>query len=191
MWDHELFLWLNFDGGEWLDGVMVFASGRISWLPLYLLILWVVWRRSGWRSMLLLAAAIGLAVGLSDLVAGIFKHSGPLKNLWASFPARLRPMHAPEFEGIIHVLRRGGEFGTVSAHAATSVSIGLVATLAISRRWFSWVMWSQVVLVCYSRIYLAYHFPQDIVLGVAVGLLSGYAMWLLYNKLNVKLEVKR
>lgn len=178
MWDTNLFLLLNFDGGSTIDSVMQFISGKLSWIPLYVLILWLIYRRSGWRGVLFAIVAIGCAVGISDIIAGIFKHSGLLKNLLPNFPVRLRPMHTPELEGLIHILNIGGMYGTVSAHAATSVSIGLISTLAIQRRWFTIVIWTQVALVCYSRIYLSYHFPQDILLGVAIGLLSGYVMWM-------------
>ena len=46
--DHGLFMALNFDGGTALDRVMLTISGTAMWLPLYALILWLVWRRSGW-----------------------------------------------------------------------------------------------------------------------------------------------
>ena len=32
---------------------MLTISGTAMWLPLYALILWLVWRRSGWRGMLI------------------------------------------------------------------------------------------------------------------------------------------
>ncbi len=184
MWDTELFLWLNFDGGPVLDALMTFASGHYSWIPLYVLILFLIYRRGGWRAVGMAVVAIALAAGLSDLLAGIFKHSGPLENLWADFPARLRPMNTPELDGLIHVLKKSGRYGTVSAHAATSVSVGLIATLAIRKRWFAIVMWTQVALVCYSRIYLASHFPQDILLGIMLGAISGGAMWFLYRRFS-------
>ena len=50
--DHDLFSALNFDGGTAMDRVMLTVSGTAMWLPLYALILWLVWRRSGWRGML-------------------------------------------------------------------------------------------------------------------------------------------
>ncbi len=180
-WDHQLFLWLNFDGGAVMDAIMVFASGKVSWVALYALILWLVYRKYGWRGLVMAIVAIVCAVGISDMVAGIFKHTGPLKHLWPSFPARVRPMYTPELEGLVHSIMRGGQNGTVSAHASTSFSIGFIATMIICKRWFSVIMWSQVVLVCYSRIYLGYHFPQDILLGVGVGLVSGYSMWRLFE----------
>ena len=40
------------------------------------------------------------------------------------------------------------------------------------------------LLICYSRIYLAKHFPIDLLLGTAVGLITGRAMYLLYRRLS-------
>lgn len=188
MWDQDLFLSLNFNGGATMDSIMLFASGKTSWIALYALILALVWRKDGWRSALLLAALIGLAVGMSDLIAGIFKHTGPLKNLWPEFPARLRPMHTPEIYNVVHYIKKGGQFGTVSAHAATSFAIGMIASFAIRRVWFCVIMALQVCLVCYSRIYLGYHFPQDVLLGIAVGTISAYTMWVIYRPLNKKIK---
>lgn len=173
--DHELFLALNFDGGPVVDRIMVLCSTPAAWAWLYILMLWLVWRRGGWRALLLFAAAAAAALGLADMVAGIFKHSGLLGGLWPSFPARLRPMHTPELEGLVHAVRDGGRYGTVSAHAATMTALCVTAIPAVRRRWFSALILVATAVVCYSRIYLAYHFPVDIALGVVVGLLSGAA----------------
>ena len=174
--DHALFLALNFDGGPVMDRLMTLVSGTAMWLPLYALILWLVWRREGWRRTLLFAAAIVLAIVLADMAAGIFKHSGPLKGLWADFPPRWRPMFTPSLEGL-----EGGKFGTVSSHAATVVALLVLSAAEIRRRWFTFLMVAATLLICYSRIYLAKHFPVDLLLGAAVGALTGWAMLRAYR----------
>lgn len=172
--DYPLFLWLNFDGGPVMDKAMLWASTPAVWAWLYLLIIFLVWRRYSWRGALLLLVAAGAAIGLADMIAGIFKHTGLLKDLWPSFPVRFRPMHTPALEGQVNnILRVGGEYGTVSAHAATMVSLAVIAIAVIGRRWFAWLMVASVVVVCYSRIYLGYHFPVDIALGATTGLVTG------------------
>ena len=40
------------------------------------------------------------------------------------------------------------------------------------------------LLICYSRIYLACHFPMDLLLGLAVGVISGFGMYFLWKKLD-------
>ena len=179
--DYPLFLWMNFDGGAAMDKAMLLVSTPAVWAWLYLLILYIVWRKNGWRGVIFFLVVAGLAVTLGDMISGMFKHVGLLKNLWPSFPARLRPMYTPELEGLIHVVKQGGQYGTVSGHAATMTAIAMLSIPAVGRRWFTWLMVAVVVAVCYSRIYLAYHFPIDILLGIVTGLVSGAAGLMLFR----------
>lgn len=193
--DHRLFLALNFDGGTTLDRLMLTVSGTAMWIPLYALILFLVWRRTGWRNMLLFVLLMIAALALADMLSGIFKHNGLLGGLLPDFTPRLRPMFTPELEGLritpdslaairgagiegewaVHVPVEAvsGRYGTVSAHAATIVALALLSARVIRRRWFSWLMAGCTLLICYSRIYLAKHFPMDLMWGTLVGLLLG------------------
>ena len=140
----------------------------------------MVWRRYSWRGLLAFAVAMGVAIGLADIVSGIFKHQGILADLWPSFPARPRPMHTAEgLEFFTNGYYTGNRFGTVSGHSATIVAIALLSALVIKRGWFTALMAVVATMVCYSRIYLACHFPQDILLGAFVGVLSALCgVWL-------------
>lgn len=181
--DHDLFLLLNFDGGAITDSAMKIISGTAMWIPLYIFILAVVWRRYGWRSALLFVVCLAAAMGFADMFCGIFKHSGPLKHLWESFPARSRPMFTESLQGLVHVPSyKHGPFGTVSSHAATVAAMATLSALAIRNRWYTATITFITLLICYSRIYLACHFPMDLALGLAVGVVSGAAMWLLWKK---------
>lgn len=180
--DYNLFLALNFDGGAFLDSLMLLCSGKLTWVPLYLLILYLLYKREGWRNMLLFLGLAVACVLLTDMVAGIFKHNGLLGGLFPDLPPRLRPMYTPELEGMVHVVKWGGRYGTVSAHAATTVSVAMLAGLIISRRWFTALALFWVVAVCYSRIYLAYHFPLDILYGLILGLLLAFGAFILYRR---------
>ena len=188
-WDWSLFEWLNFDGPQWLDMVMTKISGIAMWLPLYLLIIYLVWRRYSWRGLLAFAVAIGIAIGVADMVSGIFKHQGILANLWSSFPARPRPMHTVEgLDFVTNGYYTGNKFGTVSGHSATIWAIALLSAMIIRRKWFTALMIVVALLVCYSRIYLACHFPQDILLGAGVGVLSALCGVGLFRLFKVKSE---
>ena len=163
--DERLFLWLNFDGGAVTDAVMSAVSGTAMWIPLYLFILVAVQRKYGWKSLAVFVVCFVLSIGLADMLCGVFKHTGLLKNLWASFPARNRPMFDLAVRDLAHVVSYAhGPYGTVSAHAATTAAMGVMSALALRKRWYSWAVTFIVLLISYSRIYLACHFPQDIVL---------------------------
>ncbi len=204
--DHSLFLALNFDGGPTVDRIMFTISGTPMWIPLYLLILWMVWRRGGWRDTLLFLVLMIAAIGLSDIVCGIFKANGLLGRygLLGDFQPRWRPMFTPELEGLaitpdsLYVIRKigmagdwavhvpvaavSGHYGTVSAHAATVVAMAVLSCAAIRRRWFTALMVVSTLLICYSRIYLGKHFPMDLFWGTFVGSAWGYIAWRLFKR---------
>ena len=186
-WDWALFEALNFDGPAWLDTTMLLVSGIKIWTPIYLLIIYMVWRRYSWRGVVAMLVAIGVAIGFADIVSGIFKQHGLLGGLWPEFPARLRPMYTEGVEAFTNGYGRAALCGSVSGHAATIVAIALLSSLVISKRWFTLVIWFVALLVCYSRIYLACHFPQDILLGTLLGLLSALIGWYLFKLLLQRL----
>lgn len=187
--DERLFLWLNFDGGAAMDWVMSAISGVWLWIPLYIFIVWVVLRKFGWKSLLAFIVCLALAMGMSDIVCGIFKHTGLLKGLLPDFPVRHRPMFDINVRELAHVVSyHHGPYGTVSAHAATNAALALLSALVIRDRGYNIAIVVITLLVSYSRIYLACHFPQDIVLGLAVGAISGWMMYLLWRKLDILLK---
>ena len=210
--DHQLFLELNFDGGPFMDRLMLTVSGTAMWLPLYALILWLVWRRGGWRNVLVFTVLMVAALALSDMVSGIFKGNGLLGDLLPGFEPRWRPMFTPSLEGMeiapdsLRVLRMAGtpgdwtvhvpieavsgRFGTVSAHAATIVALAVLSASVIRRRWFTELMVFCTLVICYSRIYLGKHFPMDLVWGTLVGVLLGLAAFWAYRKLTEKKELQ-
>ena len=202
--DHALFLALNFDGGPAVDRLMLAVSGTAMWLPLYALILWLVWRRNGWHATLLFLLLMLTALVLADMVSGIFKHNGLLGGLLPDFEPRWRPMFTPSLEGldiapdslaalrregaragewIVHAPREalGGRYGTVSAHAATIAALAVLSASVVRRRWFTVLMILSTLLICYSRIYLAKHFPMDLVWGSLVGAVLGWGACRLYR----------
>jgi undecaprenyl-diphosphatase len=126
--------------------------------------------------------AIGTAILFADLVAGVFKHQGPLKDLWPSFPARLRPQHTLEgLDFVANGYYTGNLYGTVSGHTSTITAIAILSSVVVGKRWFSVAMAAVATLICYSRIYLACHFPQDILLGAMVGIVAAVIGVLLFK----------
>ena len=210
--DHNLFLALNFDGGAFMDRLMLIISGTAMWLPLYALILWLVWRRGGWRNVVVFTLLMVAALALSDMVSGIFKHNGVLGDLMPGFEPRWRPMFTPALEGLdiapdsLRALRMAGtpgdwtvhvpveavsgRYGTVSAHAATIVALAVLSASVIRRRWFTWLMVLCTLVICYSRIYLGKHFPMDLVWGTLVGVILGWAAFWAYRKFTDRRTAK-
>ena len=168
----NLFLLLNFDGGGFLDSFFWIVSGKLTWVPLYILILYMIYRKYGVKSMLLSLLFMGIGVGISDQVCNLFKNNLPT----------LRPTHNPMLDGLVHTVRGyvGGLYGTVSAHAATTFSVAVFSSCVIKCKWVTVGLMFWALLVAYSRIYLGVHFPEDIMYGFILGVSIGVVMYRLY-----------
>lgn len=175
-WDREVFLALNFDGGAGLDRFFWIVSGKLTWVPFYLLIVFLLWRRYGWRRTLLAMILMAVAVVVADQVCNVLKDA----------IAKLRPTHSPDLEGLIHLVKRpegsyyrGYMYGSVSAHAATTFTVAAASSLLIRSRIFTAgaIIWA--LLICYSRIYIGAHYPLDLIGGAVFGTgLGVLSVWL-------------
>lgn len=172
--DTKLFLALNGWHSPFWDSVMLFASGKLSWLPLYLLLVYFMVRKLGWKALWwLLAAAV--VVLLADQVTGhAFKY----------VYHRLRPCHNPDLSSVIHLVGRcGGKYGFISAHAANSFGVATLVGFIFYKRWATIGMLVWAAFVSYSRIYLGVHYPGDVLVGAVVGSAIGIAVWLVAERL--------
>lgn len=180
-WDHSLMLWMNYDGGAFLDTFWYALSYKFSWVPLYVSILAVIIlqarRTRQWRQLALFIGVTILIIVLADQIA-----SGLIKP-WAQ---RLRPSHQVGIMEQLHYVNdyHGGTYGFVSSHASNTIALALWISLYFKNKSLTWAMSCFTLLNCYSRIYLGVHYPGDIVGGLLVGLLAGYIGHLLYLRLN-------
>ena len=162
--DIALFLWLNGRYTPWLDPVMIWITERNSWIPFYaLLIGWLIYRyqKQAIGFMLTIIAAIALA---DQVASSVIK---PLTH-------RLRPCHELNLQKLIHpVLECGGQYGFVSSHAATTFALATSLWLLLGKQYPGLIwgfLWAAVV--SYSRIYVAAHYPLDVLAGAGIGVLS-------------------
>ena len=176
--DINLMLALNFDGGRFLDAIMWFASGIPNWIPLYLLVMFLIYRHYGWKYMLFALLFVAAGVGICDQVCNFFKGNIPY----------LRPTHTPEVEPFLHTINgyKGGTYGTVSGHASTSFCIFLLTSLMMRKGWFTAMMLVYTLLTSYSRIYLGVHFPMQIFFGIILGTIVALCLWWLFSWLQKK-----
>ncbi len=172
--DVSLLLSLNGDGGATLDFLMYYISGRFTWIPLYILLLWGVWRKVGTRNLLWFALGVVLLILAADQTA----------NLAKMYLPKLRPSHYEPLEGLVHTGiydYRGGLYGTISSHAANCIAIAIYCGAVLRKGWIWALLTVWVLVVSYSRIYLGVHYPYDVALGLIEGALWGILFAWLYK----------
>src|SRR5690554_5049648 len=90
--DQELFLALNRLNSGFMDSVMVFISGKLEWIPLYIVLLYFVYKKYGKHTWIILIGA-ALTVTLADQIS---------VQLFKNVFERLRPCHNPDISEIVH-----------------------------------------------------------------------------------------
>ena len=123
-WDRQIFLLINSWHNDLLDQIMWHISGKLEWIPLYLILLLLLVRRYGksvWKILIGVAAVIVLTDQLSvHLFKNIFE--------------RYRPCHNLEIADLVHAVNNkcGGKFGFVSSHAANSFGLATYVGLMLA-----------------------------------------------------------
>lgn len=157
-WDGALFQWIN----RWPDGLnplfQFFSEGN-KWLWVRIVLVGIlaamaIWGKKGGRKAALLAL---LAAPIANEVTDVLK---------ASFPEP-RPCSFDETICRVKVLT---SMGTASAHAANMAAVAAVMTW-FTGRW-GWIWIGIALLTGLSRIYVGVHFPQQVLFGWLVGILS-------------------
>lgn len=172
--DTSITLWINGLHFPFLDKFMWAISAKVTWVPYYLFILHLVFKRYSPKVLLLFFALILVSVGLSDFISSqIIKET----------VQRYRPSHNLNLQHLLHLYQfqdgsfyRGGQFGFVSSHSANFFAIATFAYLTLKQSikncgyWFFGI----AILVALSRVYLGVHYLSDVVVGGGIGILIAF-----------------
>ena len=151
---------------------MMFLTTTYAWIPLYLILLYLLiknFRKQTW----LVLVAIALTILLADQITS---------SIMKPFFERLRPSHEPSLAEHVFIVNkyRGGRFGFASSHAANTFGIATLMwlVLKIYRPWIG-LLFLWTLFVGYTRIYLGVHYPGDILAGYLVGFVCAILAYLL------------
>lgn len=193
--------WIVFTVNGWhtplLDELFWYISSRAVWIPLYLLLIFLSWRRFGTKKTLIFVGIVLGTIALVDLSSVyLFKETFQ----------RFRPSHHALLTNKLHFYRmgfdketgkipqyyKGGDFGFISSHASNFFAVATIVGLSL-KKWYPkliWILLGISVIVCFSRLYLGVHYLSDLVCGAFWGVLIAYLSYRLLVKrflLNDKL----
>ena len=173
--DQYLTLLLNGSQSAYVDQLAVIASRTATWLPLAVVLLYVLVRHNNLVTLAWTVLGLALAIALADQVASsVFK---PLVE-------RFRPAQDPSIMYMVDVVNgyRGGLYGFFSSHAANTFAVATFVALLIKDHSLTLWLYSWSFVNCWSRVYLGVHYIGDVLTGAVWGLFVGWAIYKLWEK---------
>lgn len=165
--DTNWFLYFNSFHNDFWDTVFLMITRKETWFPFYAIILFYFIKTYRIKSLLIIVF-LALTVLASDQISVFIKES----------VGRLRPVHDPAIEHLVHnVLRKGGHYGFVSSHATNSFALLFFTSRIFKNRGFTFLMLFWALIFSYSRIYSGVHYPLDILGGAILGSLIGFGFY--------------
>jgi undecaprenyl-diphosphatase len=169
-YDKILFLFLNNLGTPTWDNLWLIITSRGTFIPLYVLLLFFLYKKLGGKSLLILIVIIALMITFTDQITNLFKQGFE----------RPRPCgEASLIDQMRFIAVRCGKYGFFSGHASNSMAVAVFAGLLLKPFYknliFILLFWSAVV--AYSRIYVGVHYPLDILCGLSFGAVAGFAFY--------------
>ena len=177
-YDTELFLYLNNLGSERWDTLWLVITNKFSFIPMYAILLYVIYKKLGLKSLLILILVIAAMVTFTDQITNLFKYV---------IAKRPRPCREEDLQEVMRFIAGGcGRYGFFSGHSSNSMAVAVFAGLILRPYYknliFFLLLWS--FIVAYSRIYVGVHYPLDIICGMTFGALAGFMFYKLQGYLR-------
>lgn len=174
--DRSILAFFNGSDSLFVDNLAVILTSGLTWIPLYLSLLYVVIKNNDtMKQIMLVIGCVLLSIVLSDGMADFIVK--PMVE-------RLRPSNDPLIKYTVNVVNgmRGSSYSFFSAHASNTFCIALFFSLLVRNKVFVITMVSWSLVNCWTRMYLGLHYPSDILAGLVWGGISGSLAYYVYIK---------
>ncbi len=174
VWDSELFLVIHSRWtADWLDFLVPFWRDKRTWVPLYVLLGFLIIQKNRLTGVLI-AALAGFSVGLAD---------GASSALIKPLVGRLRPCRTPELAlEIRHLVECGPGLSFPSSHATNHFALAVLLYMLFHKRYpvASWAGLLWALSIGYAQVYAGLHFPLDVIAGSLLGAAIGWLVSLIF-----------
>jgi len=179
--DQQAFSWINQSlSNPFFDALMPLIRNKLTWIPLYVLLLFYLIKNHRQEKYLFCAFLI-LAIICSDSL---------LCNLIKNCVQRTRPCNEPELASQIHLLLKhcSGGFSFPSAHAANHATLAVFTGLFFRLKRHGKLLFGGcmcwAMLIAFAQVYVGVHYPVDVIAGYLLGTMNGIFFFYLYTKAN-------
>ena len=170
--DKQLLVYLNGLGSEKFDGFWLFITKQSNWIPFFLVLLYLVYKKLGPKQTGILILFIAVLLTINNGITEAFK---------ANFQ-RVRPCNSLDIKYIIRNIKPSDTFSFFSGHSSNTMAV-FVFLYCIFKKHYKYfgfvILWPFVF--SYSRIYLGLHYPTDILAGYTCGIIMGFLTYKFYQ----------
>ncbi len=169
--DQQLFVFLNGLGSETYDNLWLMITKQANWAPLFLVVFYLIYKKSGWKNLLLIVVLIVALITICDQGTNLIKNHFH----------RLRPCNNPTIKDSIRIVKASDTFSFFSGHAANSMTSTVFIFFVLKKYYkYAGLLFLFPLIFAYSRIYLGLHFPIDILSGYIFGGVLGFLWYKLF-----------
>jgi undecaprenyl-diphosphatase len=178
--DQQLLIYLNNLGTQFWDPIFMYITHQINWWPFFLVLIFLLLKKITLKQFGLLVLVLTAFFFFTDQMTNVVKYA----------VARLRPVNDPDILPQLRYLRGANSPSFFSGHASNSSGSILIIFLILNRYYkYAWVLFFFPLIFAYTRIYLALHYPLDILCGYIFGITAGFMFFTLYKYLNKKFNL--
>lgn len=173
--DQQLLLFLNGIHSPFWDSFMWIFTAKMTWVPMYAAILYVILKNFRLSVSLVTVIAIALTITYADQICA---------TVIRPCVERLRPSNPQNpISELIHLVngKRGGRYGFPSCHAANSFALAFFVMLLFRERMLTLAILLWAAINSYSRIYIGVHYPGDLLVGTLVGFSGALILYGLFR----------
>lgn len=153
------------------DVLMPFFRDKKTWIPLYLIVVYLIIRKYQLKSIWVIAFAL-LTVVIGDQIS-----SGIIKPL----VERMRPCNNPEIASWLNLpIGKGNGWSFVSSHATNHFGLAVYFSMVFMgyknqlRILLPFLIWA--FFIALAQVYIGFHYPSDVICGGIIGAIIGFAM---------------
>ncbi|WP_330443743.1 phosphatase PAP2 family protein [Flavobacterium sp. C4GT6] len=173
--DKNLLIYLNSLGTPAFDGFWLFITKQLNWIPVFIFLLYLTFKNLGWKNTVLVIIMLSLLITLTDQTTNLFKNT----------VQRLRPLNNPDIAGFVRGFKYSSSYSFFSGHASNSMACAFFLYHILKPHVkHMWIIFLWPLIFAYSRIYLALHYPGDILSGFVWGIFTSSLLLMLYRFLR-------